>query len=182
VKNTDIEFDYSDADTPDEVVRSVAAEMSGGRLNPLSEDERLERERWREELRRRDEERQAEQEYRQAVADEAARQELADEIAERNRQWRLQQQREYQERAERRSRNLDLSALKLEAQQAASWRNVVQASIRQQHVQSLYGELEKMLTPPAPPAEPEVTIVYGQYEGSSRLGDPDFNPDLWKKI
>jgi hypothetical protein len=51
--------------------------------------------------------------------------------------------------------------------------------LRQQHVQSLYGELEKMLSPPPPPPpEPEVVYVEAA-EGSDQLGASDFNPKLW---
>jgi iron only hydrogenase large subunit-like protein len=83
-------FNYENTDTPDDVVRSVAAEMSGGGLKPLSEDERLQREQWRQEQYQREQERKADQEYRQLMAEEAARQEAAEALAQANREARIQ--------------------------------------------------------------------------------------------
>jgi hypothetical protein len=41
------------------------------------------------------------------------------------------------------------------------------------------GELEKMLSPPAPPPEPEPVDVADDDLGSPNIGDPDFNPGYW---
>jgi hypothetical protein len=44
------EFDYTATDTPDDVVRKVVADISGRRLRPLTNGERMEREAWRSEM------------------------------------------------------------------------------------------------------------------------------------
>jgi hypothetical protein len=179
VKNTDIEFDYTATDTPDDVVRSVAAEISGsGGLKPLSDEERLEREIWREQQRRRDEERQAEHEYRRAEIDLAARQEAAAELAERNRIAREKARQEYLARQERQSRSNDLAALRLEAQQSAAWRNTVQNAVAYQNRQTLLNELEAALIPPPPESEPTVVVADDRL-GSPNYFDDNYNPKYY---
>jgi hypothetical protein len=58
------------------------------------------------------------------------------------------------------------------------WRNAVQGELRRQHVQSLYGELEKMLSPPAPPPEP-IEVIEPDPLGSPNFFDDDFNPHYY---
>jgi len=41
-------------------------------------------------------------------------------------------------------------------------------------------ELDATINPPAPPQEPEPTVVYVEAaEGSDQLGTSDFNPKRW---
>jgi hypothetical protein len=72
----------------------------------------------------------------------------------------------------------------LRAAKTDSWqRNVEQAArntIAYQQRQTLLNELESMINPPAPPAEPTVTYVEAE-EGSDELGTADFNIELWSK-
>ena len=172
------EFDYSATDTSDDVVRSVAAEISGGGLKPLSDEERLERQIWREEQAFLAEERRFEYEQRQAEIEAIARAEHAAEISERNRVARLQLRREYQERQDRQSHDNDLTALRFEANQSAMWRNAVRNTLAYQTRQTLINELEAAMNPPPPPPAPDVIYVEA-VEGSDQLGSSDFNPTLW---
>lgn len=176
-------FDY-EADTPADAVLSVADSIrSSCRLPPLTEKQKEQRrveiedhqelERWRAEDRR------AERERQQAETEAIARQEAAAEIAEHNRLRRLQQQREYMERAEHRSRSLDLSALKFEAQSQAAWRAAVQQDLRAQYRNSLVGELDAMIAAQnAQPAEPQEVNAVDQL-GSPNFFDDDYNPNYY---
>jgi hypothetical protein len=135
-------FDYGDIDTPDETVRSVAAEMSGGGLKPLTDEERADRERWREELRQRDE--------HDRVISERARAE-----AER---WRLDAARREQEIAHREyvsrqreqfKQNNELADLKRHAERTEAYRNSVEqatvANLKTQYQNSLFSQLDQMI-------------------------------------
>jgi hypothetical protein len=144
----------------------------------LTDDERLQREIWREERAEeeawREAERRIDQERHESEERAAANQQRAIAAAE----ARERARQEYMQRAERWSRDSDLATLRFEAQQSAAWRNTVQGALRQQHVQSLYGELEKMLSPPPPP-EPVVIDQPDDDLGSPNIGDENFNPRYW---
>jgi hypothetical protein len=147
----------------------------------LSDEERLERQIWREERAEeeawREAERRIDQERHESEERAAANQQRAIAAA----QAREKARQEYVARQERQQRSNDLSALRYEAQQSAAWRNFVQGSLRQQHVNSLYGELEKALTPPAPPPEPEVVHVADDKLGSPNFFDGDsYNPNFYR--
>jgi hypothetical protein len=118
---------------------------------------------------------------RQAESEAIARQEAAAERAEQNRKAREKATAEYMARAEQRSRNLDLSALKVEAQAASAWRNGIRGALYQQQTTTLIGELDAMIAGQnaQPASEPEMTTVYG--EGSPELGDSNFDPTLFNK-
>jgi hypothetical protein len=177
------EFDYTATDTPDDVVRKVVADISGRRLRPLTNDERMEREAWRSEMAMRAELARIDQEQHRAEVEAAQRQEQADALAEANRRARIQARdkanREYQERQERRSRDYDLAILRNEAQQSALWRNAVQNSIAYQNRQTLISELESAINPPTLPPEP-IVIQPDDDLGSPNIADGDrFNPGYW---
>jgi hypothetical protein len=46
--------------------------------------------------------------------------------------------------------------------------------------QALVDDLDRAINPPPEP-QPSVVYVEQSSEGSPRLGDPDFNADLWKR-
>jgi hypothetical protein len=50
-------------------------------------------------------------------------------------------------------RNLDLSALKFEAQQQGQWRNLVQSSLWQKQTQAILDDMYRMVNPPPPSPE-----------------------------
>jgi hypothetical protein len=181
-----------EADTPSaDAVLSVADQIrSSHRLAPLTDEQKQQRriavEAWREEQALLAAERAFERERQQAEQEAAARAEQAAELAERNRVARLElQQRQCEQDLERR-----LVGLQIRAKQQEAWQNNVENAARigfaQRQRTTLLGELEKMLSPPAPPLEPEnvTEIVYVSEDeaGSPHLGDRDFNPKLWAKI
>jgi hypothetical protein len=175
-------FDYTATDTPDDVVRSVAAEISGGGLKPLSDHERLQRQLWRDEQAWQSEQRRAEREHQRAEAEAVARHEAALEQAEANRRARL----ERQERQREQDRERQLVGLHIRAKQQEVWQSNVEnaarnaVAVRQQ--QALLADVERHFTPPAPPPEPEREIVYlSEDEGSPDLGTRDFDPKAWMK-
>jgi hypothetical protein len=180
-----IEFDYDSPSIPDKAVADVVADISSrGQLPPLSDEEREQRrianELYRWECQQREEERAFEYQQRQAEAESAARHEAALELAEANRKARL----ERQAQIDKAVREREISDLHFKARRAELWQSNVEHAARtalvQRQRQTLMGELEKMLTPPSPPPEPEREIVYvSEDEGSPDLGDPDFNPKLW---
>jgi hypothetical protein len=181
VKNTDIKFDYSATSAPDDVVRSVAAEMTGGGLKPLTDDERIERKIWREEqawlAEQRDMDRRQRQAEQAAEAEAMARHEAALEQAERNRVTRLEHQAQIALDANRR----ELADLRFQSAQHQAWQrnvdNAARNAIAYRQRETLMSELDALVTPPPPP---EPTVVYVEAaEGSDQLGTPDFNPKLW---
>jgi hypothetical protein len=175
-------FDYTATDTPDDVVRSVAAEINGGGLKPLSDDERLEREIWREQQAWRAEQRDAERRQRQAEqaaeAESIARAEQAAEIAESNRRLRL----ERQERINRDVQQRELADLRIRSAAHEGWQrgveNAARNAVRQRYTQELMGELDALTNPPQPATPPEPEVIE-TVEGSDQLGTSDFNPKLW---
>jgi len=153
-------------DMPDEdTVRRICDEMCDRGLAPLTDDERLEREAWREKARRLTDLRKVEHEHRQAVADEAARQQEADEIAERNRQATERNRQDFWERQKLQQRSNDLAALKTEAVNASAWRNSVRNALAHKQRQSILNEVDAMINPPPPPEpiEAEVEVGYDGY-------------------
>jgi hypothetical protein len=164
-------FDYENTDTPDDVVRRVVSEVTGTRLKPLSDEERLERHHWREQLHERDLERRVERERIDAENEAAARAEAAAEIAERNRQMRIEHRERQRVEYEARDRQRDLSALRTEAQASAMWRNGIRGALHQQQTTTLIGELDAMIAgQPTQPLEPESA----EYPPEPSVGDPDF--------
>jgi hypothetical protein len=183
-------FDYQ-AETKTDAVLSVAdAIRSSHRLAPLTDEQKLQRqieiEAWREEQAFLAAKRRFEYEQRQAEAEAIARHEAAIERAEVNRKARLERSAEI----ERQTREIELRDLQTRDRLHQVWQTGVQNAVRQtiaaNQQTSLMAELEKMLTPPAPPPEPEnvTEIIYTSEDeaGSPHLGDRDFNPKLWTKI
>ena len=177
-------FDYEAADTDDETVRAVAAEMAGGGLKPLSEEEialrEIEREVRLEETRQREEQWRLEHQQQEAAKLEAAQREAAIAAAEANRKAR-------QERAaeiEREARNHQLCDLQMRTAKTDSWQQTADRAMRNaaayQQRQTLMNELEAMINPPAPPPEPTLVYVEAE-EGSDELGTADFNIERWSK-
>jgi hypothetical protein len=180
----DSSFDYNSPSVPDTAVADVVADIiSAGKLPPLSDAEkeqrRIDREIYRWECQQRDEQRRIEYEERQAEAEAVARAEQAAEIAEANRKARL----ERQEQIARQVREREMADLQFKVRSHQVWQNHVDAAARiavhQRQHQTLMGELEKMLSPPAPPPEPEPVDVADDDLGSPNIGDPDFNPGYW---
>jgi hypothetical protein len=170
-------FDYTVTDTPDDVVRAIANEMSDGGLKPLSDEERLERQIWREEQAFLAQERLIERERQQAEIEAAARHEQALALAEDNRRAREKAHQEYLARQERQGHSNVLAVLQSEAQQSAAWRNAVRNAIAYQNRMTLMNELEAALAPPAPPPSPEpttVVVVEGEQE-QPKLGYPNLH-------
>jgi hypothetical protein len=183
-----IGFDYDAPSVPATAVADVAAEItSHGKLPPLSDEEREQRrieiEAFREKQAWRAQERRIERERREAEAEAVARHEAAIERAEANRKARLERSAEIS----RQTRERELRDLHMKVAQQEWWQISVKSAARNtaayQARQTLMNELEAMANPPPPPSEPEPQSVYvGEDEGSPHLGDPNFNPDLWKKI
>jgi FMN phosphatase YigB (HAD superfamily) len=148
-------FDYDNTNHPDdETVRSVAAEMSGGGLKPLTDDERVERARWREELRQRDE--------RDRIISERARAEaerLRVDAARRDaHEAYLRRQRDQTVRTEP-QHNSELAQLRRYAERAESHRTNAEraavANLRVQYQNSLFAELDQMIAQQFAPPKPE---------------------------
>jgi hypothetical protein len=168
-------------DTPDpEAVAAVADEIRGhGKLPPLSDEEReqrrLEQQIWREQQQWLAEKRRIEWERQQAEAEEVAKREQAAAATETAREARLARQQEI----DRLVREKELRSLRLEVSRQSWWQNQVEAATRnaarQQYTNSLMGELEKMLAPPAPPPEPE--IIYAEPE--EEVGICGIKPVRW---
>jgi hypothetical protein len=158
------EFDYDSPSVPDTAVADVVADIySTGKLPPLSDAEReqrrIEKEIWRWKCQQREEERAFERERQQAEAEAVARHEAALEQAERNRVARL----ELQQRQRERDREQQISELHYRARQQEVWASNVESAARaalaQKYRNTLMGELDAMINPPAPPPEPEVIEV-----------------------
>jgi hypothetical protein len=173
-------FDYG-AETEADAVLSVADSIrSDYRLAPLSDEQKLQRrieiEAWREEQTFLAEERAFERERLEAQRAEAERAEAALEQAERNRVARLV----LQERQRERDRDQQLVGLHIRAKQQEIWQSNVEAAARtrlaQRYRNTLMGELENMLTLPAPPPEPitEVVVVE-EDQGPPKLGYPNLH-------
>jgi hypothetical protein len=182
-------FDYNAPDVSDDVIRAISAEMSDGKLKPLTDAEKMERqiqrEIWHEEQEWLSEQRHRERERQQAEAEAVARQEAAIALAESNRKARLAML----ERDKERNRDRQMTDLHYRARQAELWQSNFDAAARNAVAyrarQTLMSELENMLSPPAPPEtlpHTQTVVVSEDEHGSPRLGDRDFNPKLWTKI
>jgi hypothetical protein len=141
---------------PDETVRSVAAEMSGGGLKPLTDEERAERERWREELRQRDEHDRLVNERARAQA-ERLRQDAARRDAH---EAHLRWQRDQTVRTVP-SHNAELEQLRRYAERTEAYRNNVEqatvANLKIRYQNSLFEELNQMIAQQyGPKVEPEL--------------------------
>jgi hypothetical protein len=181
-------FDYEAPDVPATAVADVVAAIVNDRkLPPLSDEEReqrrLDHQLYIEECRERDE--QWRIEYQQEQAAKAER-ERAEWLVEHRKQEAVRQ-RERRERIDRETRDRELANLRLQSAQQAAWQrnveNAARTAMNQQYRNTLMGELERMINPLPSPPEPEPEIVYLDKDemGSPRLGDRDFNPQLWTK-
>jgi hypothetical protein len=155
-------FNYDAADTPDEVVRGIAAEVSDSALKPLTDVEIAEREEWRRDyLARQEQERLAAEQHTLAQEQEreaAAQREKAEWLAE-HRQKEAIRQHERAVEIDRQVTQRSLSDLRMAAARADSFQHDVRTahaqSVRQQQMTSLFAELEKAinesaLTSPSP--------------------------------
>jgi hypothetical protein len=101
------------------------------------------------------------------------------ELAEANRRARL----ERQERIDKEVHRRELNDLRFQSAQQRAWQNNVQSSFRQtlayQQRQSTIAEIDSIINPPAPPPEPEPTVVADNGLGSPNIGDEGFNPRYW---
>jgi Asp-tRNA(Asn)/Glu-tRNA(Gln) amidotransferase A subunit family amidase len=154
-------FDYTAiADTPDGVVRAVAAEMSDSRLKPLSDQERLERAHWRKEQALLAKKLSAERERHEQERDAIARAEEAAEIAAANRKRRLEREAEIS----RQVRDREIRDLRFQSAQHQAWQNSVTSSFRQtlanRQRQATIAEIDAIINPPAPTPAPEPQVVY----------------------
>ena len=179
MKNTDIKFDY-DADTPDEKIRAVVAEISGTPLKPLSEYERLQRQLWRDEQAFLAEQRRAERERLEAQRAEAERAEAAIERAEANRKARIERAAEI----ERQTREIELRDLQSRVRSHQAWQSGVQNAVRKniadQYRNTLMGELDAMINPPPPPPPEEpIVVVADDRLGSPNYFDDNYNPNYY---
>jgi hypothetical protein len=180
------QFDYDSPSVPASAIADVVREIqSAGKLLPLSDAEREQRriaiELYRWECRQREEERRLERDRQQAEAEAVARQEAALEIAEANRKARL----ERQEQIARETRNREIRDLQLRAARADRWQSNVDTAawmaIHQRQQTTLIGELEKMLSPPAAPPEPESGDVADDKLGSPNCFDENWNPNYYRE-
>ena len=157
------DFDFDDADdTPDEVVRGVAADIRAAALKELTPEEIALREVEREarlELCR-----QQQEQWRHEIEQkEAARvaQEQAEWLAE-HRQLEAIRQRDRAAEIERLTTQRTLSALRLSAARQDTFERDVRTShanaVRQQNISHILGEINAMANP-VPPPEPTVVVV-----------------------
>jgi hypothetical protein len=167
-------------DVSDDVIRAVAAEMSGHGLRPLSDEEReqrrIENELWRWECQQREEQRRFEYEQQQAIKAEAAGRDrrIAAEAA------RQKANRELRERDRERQREREIFELRLQTAQQRGWMNNVENAARAGLVQAqrrtLMDELERMINPPQPPPEPEPEYI----EPEEERGICGIKPVRWR--
>jgi hypothetical protein len=171
-------FDDEADDVSPDVIRSVAAEISGGGLQPLSDEEKLQRQiEWQN---RREEEEfwRIERERERAGKEMEERRSLALAAEREAHKASLERQREIDRQVTQRSLfNLGMSA----ARQDAFQRNVENAhaqNVKQQYRQTLLGELDAMIAAKfaAPEPEPEP-----EDEPGSHFGDPGFSVEAWSR-
>jgi len=110
----------------------------------------------------------------------AARAELAAENAEANRKARL----ERQEQIARQTRDIEFASIRSQLARQQNWQNNVQAAARNavayQQRATLLGELEKALTPPVPPLEPDaIEVIERDPLGSPNFFDDDYNVNYY---
>jgi hypothetical protein len=166
------DFNYDADDTPDDVVRSVAASMSDTALKPLTDVEIAEREEWRREhlVRMEEERRQSEQHRlerereREAVAqrEAAAAAQLARERARAERQHQF----------DRELRRRDMLDLRMAAARQDAFAKKVEDShiqaARQQYTASLMAELDRAINEAVPLTKPSPSFstLYRQNQRS----------------
>ena len=162
-------FDDEADDVSPDVIRSVAAEISGGGLQPLSDEEKLQRQiEWQN---RREEEEfwRIERERERAGKEMEERRSLALAAEREAHKASLERQREIDRQVTQRS----LSDLRLQSAQQSGWqRDVTRAMQNQAAYQArhtLLNELESMLTPPPLP-EPSVVVVEADQEDDTFCG------------
>ena len=150
-------FDYSSTDTDDETVRRIAGEIAGTPLAPLSDQERAERELWREQLRNWEEQSRSEAERKRAVAQSIAERERRTAQVEANRKARLERAAEI----ERRKREVELRNLQIKVQQQSWWQQSVENAARVHEAQQRLAARLALIDDwaPKPPPEPTVVVV-----------------------
>jgi hypothetical protein len=175
-----MEFD-PDYIAPPEVIDAVVAEMSGGGLKPLSDEEkeirRLEHEAFLFECRQRDEQQRLEREPQraeaEAEAERQARQQATVARAERNARLREQQRLDSASKL----RDAQLASLHRASLEQQQFRHAV---VKSQTFANQRQRLKSVLFPPEPPqplAEPEIDPdPVGSY-----FGEPGFSVELWSK-
>jgi hypothetical protein len=157
--------------------------MSGGGLKPLSDEERLERESWREQqawlAEQRDMEYRQRQAERAAEVDAIARHEAALAQAEENRLARLARQ----QRITAEVRERELADLRFQLTRHQAWQrdvdNAARRAVAVRQQQALLADVESHFISPPPPPEPEHIVYVSEDEGSPDLGDRDFNVKVW---
>jgi hypothetical protein len=169
-------------DVSDDVVATVAAEMSSHGLRPLSDDELLQREVWRAEWHQRDEQRRQRDEQQrlehQAAQAEATRREAA--IA--AQEAREKAQHELRERRAREVRQHEIAGLHLQAARHESFRRNVETAARRALVQqnrqamvaqyeNVFNALDQKLNPPPAP-EPSEVVYVEEDRGPPKLDYP----------
>jgi hypothetical protein len=163
------EFDYTNVETDDEKARAVAAEMSGGGLAPLTEQQIAERQEWLAEHRARIEQERIDAEQHRL---EREHQRAAKEAAER-RSLALAAQRERAAEIEHLTTRRSLSDLHFQSAQQTGWQRDITRAMQNQAAyqarQTLLSELEAMVNPPAAP-EPTVVVVEADQEDDTFCG------------
>jgi len=169
-----IEFDFDGPPVPDDVVRSVAAEMSGGGLKPLTAQEVLERQEWLAEHRARIELERLNAQRREREAEAVAQHERA--VAAAKEREALQRQRAIE--TDRLTRQRQMANLQLSAAKQEAWRTNVQQQMmqerRQQYTNSLMSKLEGAINEPKPPPDDFATL-YRQNQRSGLYYDDDLD-------
>ena len=168
------DFDYEGPNVPETVVADVVSEISNqGKLPPLTHEQverrKIDAEIYLLECRRREEERRAEAQRRLAEA-----QALAEEDRRIARQQESSKaQRERREQIAKETQAAELRSLRLAMAKQDWFKSQVETAARSvarqqalQHRQTLIDDLDRMISPPAPP-EPE--IVY----------EPESEPDTF---
>jgi hypothetical protein len=166
-------FNYDAADTPDEIVRGVAAAMSDSALKPLTDLEIAERDEWRRDFLARQEQERADAERhrleRERQQAEVARREAA--IAAQAEREKAQAARTKQ--IDRELRRRDMFDLRMAAaRQDAFQRNVENAqrnAVRQQNISRILDDINTMANPPPLP-KPTVVVVEADPEADEFCG------------
>ena len=173
----------SDETIPDEAVAAIADEMRNCSVpRPLTEEERawrqIEVELWRHECQQRDQEQRRLSEQRRAAQEREAAEQARREAELAAHAAKEKSRREFRQRQQERRERPDITALRSQVAQQATWqRDVEQAArnaVSQQRRQALIADLERSLNPP--PAEQPYYVFPS--DGTGSLGHVDFNVSL----
>ena len=130
--------------------------------------------------RQRDEQRRLEHQQEEEAKREAAQREAAIAADQERNKARVARQDQFTRELHQR----ELRDMRFQMAQHRAWQRNVEAAthnvVRQQQTQTLMGELDAMISPPAPPPEPQIVYVEAE-QGSDQLGTADFNIELWSK-